>query len=633
MPAAGVTGVTSREKCLKGGPRYMRTAALLLTILALASSAVVAQVAQVIQAPPYTETYEVRIHNLDVIVTDKDGNAVRGLTKDDFVITEDGKPQAITNFAVYDDTVPQRDHGISDAAPGESAVSAPPPRRFVFFIDDMAIQARARATLKKHITELVRTMRPGDVAAIVRPSGTTRMVQNYSGDVEEVEKTLHKVIDSCKVKITNQQFAELQTFRRAMQNAGSPVEVAAAKRLYVDMTRGRVEQRISQLRALSASMAGTDGKKVLIVLTSGLSAEPGREAYGLEEQLALFEMPKYGQTQTEQELNSAILQESSGETPALPLAGRLRGLRADLVTWQGRPEWKGSYRVESIDFRREIADLARTAAADGITIYALEPEVPQMLAVTRGADSRTVGSTLMGGPVAAQEVVPSQMLNDLLHYNGESLTSLTETTGGSWFRGVGAIDDVFRRLSEDLHFYYSLAYRPAGAATKARRVKVTVRNRPELKVRTRTEVIERPAGREMSGRVIAALLYPTDVNDLQMEVSAEKPEKEGRKTFAVPIEVVIPVDRLTLMRDEDGTYRGMVSVHYASSLNEKEFVGYGRQDQIVELTPQQYAQLKRGRYRYNSRITVPKGNVRIVVGVVDSASRMASMQSVSLTTK
>ncbi|HEU4886767.1 MAG TPA: VWA domain-containing protein [Thermoanaerobaculia bacterium] len=615
----------------------MRSAALLLTILVLVS-AVVAQAPAPASTPApagYTETFEVRIHNLDVIVTDKEGNAVRGLTKEDFLVTEDGKPQAITNFAIYDDAVPQSDHGLTEEGGQTSVVSAPPPRRFVFFIDDMAIQARARGTLKQHITELVRTMRPGDVAAVVRPSGTTRMVQNYSGDPVEIEKGLHKVIDSCKVKVTNQAFAELQTFRRAMQSAESPYEVAAAKRLYVDMTRGRVEQRISQLRALSASMAGSDGKKILVVITSGLSVEPGREAYGLDEQLAIFDTPKQQQTVMEQDANAANAAELSGApvAPPLPSQGRLRGLRADIQTFQARPQWQGAHRVESASFREEIADLARTAAADGVTIYALEPEVPQILAVTRGADSRTVGSTILGGPVSAHEVVPSQMLNDLLHYNGESLTSLTETTGGSWFRGVGAIDDVFRRLSDDLHFYYSLAYTPTGSATKSRRVKVTVRNRPDLKVRTRTEVIERPAGREMSGRVIAALLYPTDVNDLQMKVSAEKPEKDGKKKFIVPIEVVIPVNKLTLLRDEDGTYRGMVSVHYASSLNEKEFVSYGRQDQMVELTPQQYAQQARGRYRYNSRISVPKGNVRIVVGVVDSASRAASLQSVSLTTK
>lgn len=611
----------------------MRSAALLLTILALAlATAGIAQV-QV----PYSETYEVRIHNLDVIVTDKAGNAVRGLTKDDFLITEDGKPQAITNFAVYDETVPQRDPAdvAADAATG---ATAPPPRRFVFFIDDMAIQARARATMKEHVTKLVRTMRPGDVAAVVRPSGTTRMVQEYSGNPLEVEKTLHKVIDSCKVKITNQSYAELQTFRREMQRAESPHEVAAAKRLYVDMTRGRVEQRVSQIRALTASMAGSDGKKILVVITSGLSSEPGREVYGFEEQLAIFDTPVQKMNADQLAAEAIVLAESGGQGP-LRTQNRLRGIRQDVQTFDARPLWQGTHRVESIDFRREIADLARTAAADGVTIYALEPEVPNMLAVTKGADSKSLGSTLLDGPtqVYGREVIPSQMLNDLLHYSGETLTSLTETTGGSWFRGVGAIDDVFRRLSDDLHFYYSLAYTPAaGKSAQSRRVKVTVRNRPELKVRTRTEIIERPAGREMSGRVIAALLYPSDVDELKMKISADKPEKEkgrNKKTFSVPIEVVIPVDKLTLFRDEDGTYRGMVSVHYASSLNGKEFVSYGRQDQMVELTPQQYAQQTLGRYRYNSRITVPKGDIRIVVGVVDSSSRAASLQSLSLSTK
>jgi VWFA-related protein len=610
----------------------MRSAALLLTILALAS-VVIAQVPS-----QFNETFEVRLHNLDVIVTDKEGNAVRGLTKDDFIVTEGGKPQVITNFSVYDDSVATRDHGLGEGAAAASGeVSAPPPRRFVFFIDEMAIQARARASLKKHISELIRTMRPGDVAAVVRPTGTTRMVQDYSGSPEEVEKTLHKVIDSCKVKITNQSFAELQVLRRSLQSAESQIEVAAAKKMYVDMTRSRVEQRISQIRALTSSMAGSDGKKILVVITSGLSVEPGREAYGFEEQMGIFDSPRHAQTANEIAANAANVAEITGE-PAieLPQQGRLRGLRADIQNFGARASWMGSNRVESVDFRTEVADLARTAAADGVTIYALEPEVPQMMAITRSADSKSLGSTLLDGPtqVYGREVVPSQMLNDLLHYGGESLTSLTETTGGSWFRGVGAIDDVFRRLSDDLHFYYSLAYTPdSSSSTRSRRVKVTVRNRPELKVRTRTEVIERPAGREMSGRVIAALLYPTEVNDLQMKVSAEKPEKEGRKNFAVPIEVVIPVNKLTLMRDEDGTYRGMVSVHYASSLNEKEFVSYGRQDQVVELTPQQYADQVRGRYRYHSRITVPKGNVRIVVGVVDSASRVASLQSLSLTTK
>jgi hypothetical protein len=40
--------------------------------------------------------------DVDVLVTDKKGNAVRDLTLDDFTLLEDGKPQRIRNFSFVD---------------------------------------------------------------------------------------------------------------------------------------------------------------------------------------------------------------------------------------------------------------------------------------------------------------------------------------------------------------------------------------------------------------------------------------------------------------------------------------------------------------------------------------------------
>jgi hypothetical protein len=72
-----------------------------------------------------------------------------------------------------------------------------------------------------------------------------------------------------------------------------------------------------------------------------------------------------------------------------------------------------------------------------------------------------------------------------------------------------------------------------------------------------------------------------------------------------------------------------VTVHYAAAA-EKEFVSYGRQEQLIELTPAQYREMLRIRYRYTSNITVPKGKIRIALGVVDSTSKMSSLQTVNL---
>ena len=50
------------------------------------------------EGPRMGETIDVSIVNVDAIVTDKQGNRVRGLTRNDFEIFESGKLQPITNF-------------------------------------------------------------------------------------------------------------------------------------------------------------------------------------------------------------------------------------------------------------------------------------------------------------------------------------------------------------------------------------------------------------------------------------------------------------------------------------------------------------------------------------------------------
>lgn len=52
--------------------------------------------------PNFAITATVPLVNVDVVVTDNDGNYLNGLTKENFRVTEDGAPQVITNFGTTD---------------------------------------------------------------------------------------------------------------------------------------------------------------------------------------------------------------------------------------------------------------------------------------------------------------------------------------------------------------------------------------------------------------------------------------------------------------------------------------------------------------------------------------------------
>src|SRR5437867_1234930 len=80
----------------------------------------------------YGATVEVRVVNIDVVVTDKAGHRVTGLTKDDFEVLEDGKRQTITNF-----------YEAALATTPEAATPARP-RRFIIFVDNDSLAPNAR---------------------------------------------------------------------------------------------------------------------------------------------------------------------------------------------------------------------------------------------------------------------------------------------------------------------------------------------------------------------------------------------------------------------------------------------------------------------------------------------------------
>ena len=140
------------------------------------------------QIPSLGETIEVNIVNVDVVVTDKDGNRVRGLTKSDFTILEDGKPREISNFAEFASPLP--DDEIAD----RPTVDSPPaqPRTVLLFIErDTKLPPFDAERFIDSLRDTVRnTIRRGDAAGVVIWADTGQVRVDFTDDVEKIDLVL-----------------------------------------------------------------------------------------------------------------------------------------------------------------------------------------------------------------------------------------------------------------------------------------------------------------------------------------------------------------------------------------------------------------------------------------------------------
>src|SRR5205085_2227636 len=105
------------------------------------------------------ESIEVHVVNVDVVVTDRAGNRVPGLTKNDFELFENGKPQSITNFYEVRPDEVDAPHMTSLTPAGPVASDTPSPearaRHIVVFIDDYSVEPRTRAQLLASLHKFV----------------------------------------------------------------------------------------------------------------------------------------------------------------------------------------------------------------------------------------------------------------------------------------------------------------------------------------------------------------------------------------------------------------------------------------------------------------------------------------------
>src|ERR1017187_5976525 len=157
---------------------------LLGCLVALAGVVVSAGQARPAQQPVFRAGTE--IVELDVSVLDKDHKPVRGLTKSDFTIQEDGRPQQIVAFTAVDlpAPVPPSATWMTTAPRDVETNQIGEARIVVIVLDDALVGGRDPWKIKstKDIARtIVNDLGPSDLAAVIF-TGDNRSTQDFTTD-------------------------------------------------------------------------------------------------------------------------------------------------------------------------------------------------------------------------------------------------------------------------------------------------------------------------------------------------------------------------------------------------------------------------------------------------------------------
>ena len=124
---------------------------------------------------------------VDVIVTDKDGNPVRGLSKEAFRLNEQGAPQTVTFFEEHRGLAPEQQRKISmpQLPPNVFSNYSPigtPPAVNILLIDALNTPMGDQVYLRQAAEKYLKDLKPGSRLAIVTLGLKLRFVQGFSDD-------------------------------------------------------------------------------------------------------------------------------------------------------------------------------------------------------------------------------------------------------------------------------------------------------------------------------------------------------------------------------------------------------------------------------------------------------------------
>lgn len=440
------------------------------------------------QEPSYGETIDVSLVNVEVTVSSR-GKPVRGLTRDDFELFEDGVRQEITNF--HEIGGPRTVKVVSDS-PSTDAIAEADDERFrrrvLLLIDDTHVTKMNRDRALQSILEFINDRFTGGTydwsIALVGGRGAGLILPQTSD-----KNAIHSALDhvrrgGSRLEDPNEApFGREETMAPRVNPYGAEIGADAGQFATAMDAREELLRAVSVNRSIVEAVrafAGTPGKKIVLIVTGDL---------GLHDQ-------------------------SIATNEGADAARQVMQIRDTLI---------------------------REANASNVTLYILNPEGL--------AAPDTVGIGLIDGRhfFVDQDAVRRAMPGTDNGY----MYWVARQTGGALLAGNRHKTSI-EQFDEASSSYYSLGYRsPQPEDGRYHRIKIRLKNNARAELRYREGYSAIPRQIQLARALRSPLSASLQNSNLPLSATLGEVQKQGAGMM-VPIEAKMPLAELQFVPSATG---------------------------------------------------------------------------------
>ncbi len=535
LAPSGTTGCVTDARMTRRRTRHL---------VALLLAAVLPAAAQQDDMPAvFSEVIDVRVVNIEVVVTDRDGERVHGLDASDFELLVDGERMPISYFTEIAESMAQGSAGGAVAGVPNLDPNTPVGTNFLVFIDDLFSIQRDRNRVLDRLEEDLWLLHPADRVAAVAFDGKT--IETLTAWTDSQDR-FAEALDRARGRETY----GLQRLSEQKMLEGDR-EAEAILESVADLAFGGDERR-EEITNQGSAPAGLGGSEAAELASA--DATVGQDGAGTQDVMgsSLSGLERRFARRLDQQLHRSVLAAVASMRSFSDQPGR----KVMLLLTGGWPRSPALFTVAAAN----ESTINAAAAGDGYMMSEDELYGPLVSAANligyalypvdlqgSNADFAADASLSLGQDVGPDSLgVTAGALNREQIVQG-TLEMLAHATGGVPMINAER-DAALARAVEDTRSYYWLGFEPSRREDDAfHDVEVRLVDRDDLRVRNREGYVDISREREVAITVEAALLFGGQPAAQPLQVTFGEPVGSRRRRMSVPVEVAIPLDEVQLL--------------------------------------------------------------------------------------